>query len=121
MKKKYWVFILCVALIGFMVLILRPVPILPEKDCETLKGTVTNVYEGGAKDVVLTLNGQRKLYYVNRGLERGLDLNTLKRQLINEEVVIKYPDYWTPLNINERSIHISKIEHKGKTVFTELE
>jgi hypothetical protein len=120
MKRKYWLILICVVFLGFALLILRPVPILAEKDCQVLKGTVTDVYEAGVKDVVLTLHGQKKLYYVNRGLERGLDLTTLKQQLINEEVVIKYPDYWTPLDINQRSIHISKIEHNGKTVFTEL-
>src|SRR5688572_28431155 len=113
MKKMYWIIMLCIAFVGFRLLILRPVPILPEEECVSLKGTVTDVYEGGVKDVVLTLHGLKKFYYVNRGLERGLDVNTLKEQLINEEVIIKYPDHWTPLDINQRSIHISKIEHNG--------
>ena len=52
------------------------------------------------------------------------DLRTaqaLKSTLEDEEIVVRYPDYWTPLDFNQTSIHISKIEHKGKTIFSEMD
>jgi hypothetical protein len=49
------------------------VPIPDEKDCLSLKGMVSEVYEGGVNDVVFKLQGLDKEFYINRGLERGLD------------------------------------------------
>jgi hypothetical protein len=121
MKTRYWAVLLGLIFIGAMILLFRPVQIPEEKDLLSLKGTVTDIYEGGVKDVVFKLRGQDKIYYVNRGLERGLNLKELKAKLIDQEIVIKFPDHWTPLDPNRSSIHISKIEHEGRTLFTELD
>lgn len=121
MKKRYWFIITVVLLVGFAILALRPVPIAKEADCLSVSGTVTDIYEGGEKDLVIKLRGQNKIYYINRGLERGLDIQQLKTALIDQQAVLKYPDYWTPLDPGRSSIHISKIENGGRTVFSELE
>lgn len=122
MKTRYW--IITSALIFtfvFALFILRPVPIPDEKDCISLTGTVTSIYEEGIHDVAFRLSGQEQIFYINRGLERGLDLENLRATLTDQEVVIKYPQYWTPLDPGNQSRHISKIEHKGETVFSELD
>ena len=75
----------------------------------------------GSKDVVFKLQGLDKEFYINRGLERGLDLKKLRADLTNKEIVIKYPKYWTPLNPANSVRHISKIESDGTTVFTEID
>lgn len=121
MKKKYFAIFAGLIALVIIVLALRPVPIPAEKDCLVLRGTVTKIYEGGVKDVVIELNGQNQKFYVNRGLERGLNLSELQSKLIGAEIVLKYPDHWTPLDPNKSAIHISKIEHEGQTVFTELD
>ena len=118
-KKSLGIFAGLIALIT-VILILRTVPIPAEKDCLVLKGTVTKIYEGGVKDVVIELNGHNQKFYVNRGLQRGLNLQELQSKLTGSEIVLKYPDYWTPLDPGKSIIHISKIEHEGKTIFTEL-
>lgn len=120
MKTRNWIILLGLMFLGTGVLIFRPVPVPDEKDCLSVKGTVTQMYEGGVKDVVFKLQGLDKEFYVNRGLERGLDLNNLKASLTNKEIVIKYPKYWTPLDPGNSTRHISKIECDGKTIFTEL-
>jgi hypothetical protein len=81
---------------------------------------VSEVYEEGVKDVVFTLQGLDKQFYINRGLERELDLKTLS-ELTHKEIVIKYPKYWTPLDPGNAIRHISKIEYEGKTIFSELD
>ncbi len=121
MKTRNWIILLGLLFLGPGILIFRPVPIPDEKDCLSLKGTVTEIYEGGIKDVVFKLQGLDKEFYINRGLERGLDLKKLKAELTNKEIVIKYPKYWTPLNPGNSVRHISKIECAGKTIFTELD
>jgi len=120
LKHIYWILIGGATLFVLGIMIFRPVPILPEKDLVVLKGRVTGVYEGGVKDVNLKLEGRSETFYVNRGLERGLNLQELKDQLINQDIIIKYPDQWSLLNSNKTSVHISKIEHLGMTIFTEV-
>lgn len=121
MKTKYWILTGALICVVCAIFVLRPVPVPDEKDCISLTGTVTNIYEEGIHDVVFRLSGQEQIFYVNRGLERGLKLEDLRASLTNQEVVIKYPRYWTPLDPSNQTRHISKIEHKGETVFSELD
>ena len=120
MKTKYIILLGGLIVSATAFLSLRPVPIPEEQDCLSLKGTVTAIYEGGVKDVVFKLDGKEQSFYINRGLERGLILNDLKTDLIGQEILIKYPDHWTPLDPGNSVVHISKIEHAGQTVFTEM-
>jgi hypothetical protein len=103
------------------VITLRPVRIMPEKDLQVLQGKLIGIDVGGVNDLTLTLEGRKEVFYVNRGLERGLDLRDLKSKLINQQVTLKYPAGWSILNPGKRTVHLSKIEHRGQTIFTELE
>jgi hypothetical protein len=114
-------------LIGFavlfalaFVLIFRPVPIVEEEDALIKKGIVTDIFEGSEKDIVFILKDCKTKFYINRGMERGLSIESLKKELINNEVVIKYPKYWTPLDWNGKIKHASKLEFRGKILFNEL-
>ncbi len=102
------------------ILIFRPVPIVTEDKALVVNGTVTGIYEGGIKDVIFKLQEDSRLFYINRGLENGLNLDSLRKNLIGEQVVIKYPSYWTPLDWDEEIRHLSKLEHKGEVIFNEL-
>ncbi len=99
---------------------LRPVPHYGEKECIALKGTVSGIYEGGVHDVIFKLKEHKQTFYVNRGLEHGLNIAKLKSQLINKEITVKYPDYWAPLVSMDLTRHICKIELEGQTLFTEF-
>ena len=121
MKSRKWVFLVGGTIFFALgLLAFRPVPTPGENDCLSLRGLVTEINESGTKDVSFKLQGINKTFYVNRGLERGLDLDKLRGTLINEEIEIKYPKYWTPLDPTNSIRHISKIECKGQTIFTEL-
>lgn len=100
---------------------LRPVPTVPEKECLVVKARVAGIYEGGVKDVVFVLSGHKESYYINRGLERGLSISSLKQQLEGKEVTIKYPNYWSVLDPSKSIRHIAKVEYGGKTIFSETE
>lgn len=64
-------------------------------------------------------NNERR-FYINRGLENGLEINNLKEKLIGNPIVVKYPKYWTPLDWNNSVRHISKVEFNDEIVFNEL-
>jgi hypothetical protein len=121
MRTRNWIILTGLVFLGLGILVFRPVPIPDEKDCLILKGTVTDIYEAGTRDVVFKLKGLEKEFYINRGLEKGLDLKKLRADLTNKEIVIKYPKYWTPLDPTNSIRHVSKIESEGRTVFTEID
>ena len=114
--------ILYIAFCFFLIciLIFRPVPIVKESRAKKVEGKVMSIYEGGEKDVVFILQKDKTRYYINRGLENGLDLQELKQNLIGQKVIIKYPRYWTPLDWNNTIKHLSKLEHDGNVIFNEL-
>ena len=115
----------CLVLIGIIflmvaVLILRPVPVVSEDEAIIEEGIVAEIYEAGTKDLVFKLENNGRIFYVNRGLEMGLELDILREKLIGNAIILKYPEYWTPLDWNDRIKHISKVEYNNEIVFNEL-
>ena len=117
MKKL--LLILGVGFVFICVLVFRPVPITSEDKCLSVEGIVKAIYEGGVKDVVFVLEDNQTRYYINRGLEQGLSLDKLKNDLIGQEIVIKYPKYWTPLDPKESTRHLSKLKWGNQVIFDE--
>jgi hypothetical protein len=105
----------------FILLALRPIPVIPEGECKVTSGIVTEIFEGGEKDIVFHLQGDARDFYINRGLEKGLDLMELKKNLKGNEVTFKYPEHWTPLDPTQRMVHLVKIEFHGKTLYAEID
>ncbi|MBK8484255.1 MAG: hypothetical protein IPO86_10170 [Saprospiraceae bacterium] len=120
MKTINWKYSIGIILIGLGILTFKPIPIASEHTYLISKGIVVDIYEGGHKDAVFKLKGQNKIFYINRGLLRGLDLLNIKNELINKEITIKYPRYWTPLDPLGFVKQVSKIETGGKTIFNEM-
>lgn len=102
------------------IFILRPVPIVSEEEALVVEGVVSGVYESGEKDLLIRLEGENQRFYINRMLENGPALAEWEKQLTGKTVTIKYPEYWTPLDWNNRLRHISKLEMAGRVLFNEL-
>lgn len=100
--------------------IFRPVPIVTEDKAISEKGIVTRISEGGVNDVVFRLKNNERTFYINRGLEAGLTLEGLREKLVGNEITLKYPKYWTPLDWNNQIKHISKVEFEGEVIFNEF-
>lgn len=120
MKSNYQPYLIGIILLGFGFLFLRPIPIPKEQDCLIIKGIVSGIYEGGTHDGIFKLKDQVKQYYVNRGTEYGLDIKKLQNELIDKEIVIKYPNYWLLTLPGNAMIHASIIEFNEKTIYTQL-
>ncbi|MEL6942244.1 MAG: hypothetical protein AAFO82_06210 [Bacteroidota bacterium] len=122
MKKKSLFFSgLGIIFFVFVALVFRPVPMnLTESECEFVEGTVSHIWEGGVKDVVFNLEETNRKFYINRGLENGLELEALRQQLIGKKVQIYYPDYWTPLVPKDGIKHLSKLVHEEEVIYSEL-
>ena len=124
MKKVIRIYIVAASLVVvFFILGLyffRPVPIVEEKDAITVTGIVVDIYEAGVKDVVFKLSGDNVTYYVNRGIEQGLNIDSLKRKLVGNQVMLKYPDFRSPLGKDNKIRHLSKVEFNNEVIFNEL-
>ena len=105
----------------FAVLILRPVPSPSEEECLVVEGIVGAVYESGVKDISISLKDHSTSFYINRGLENGLALDSFTQKIIHQKVTIKYPDYWTPLDADNSIKHVSKIYLDKEVVYSEID
>ena len=113
-----------VAVTGFAILlflVIRPVPVASEEECLVQTGVVTEISQGAENDVIFKLKNSDRSFYINRGLENGLILAELHKKLMNKEVVIKYPDYWTPLDPNHTIKHIAKLQLGDEVIFSEVD
>jgi len=102
--------------------VFKPVPIVSEEEALVETGIIEDIIEKGKKDITFVLQNNSKKYYIHRGLEKGLEIALLRKQLIGTEVVLKYPEYkniLTRLNKN-RSIHVSKVQYGDQIIFNEL-
>mgnify|MGYP007079441213 CR=1 FL=1 len=44
----------------------------------------------------------------------------MREQLVGNETTIKYPKYWTPLDWNNKTKHLSKLQVGHEVLFNEL-
>ena len=122
MKKIAKIILISFSLIILIiaVLIFRPVPIVSENETISENGIVAEIYSNKGNDVIFIMENTERKFYINRGLENGLEINNLKEKLIGNAIVVKYPKYWTPLDWNNSVRHISKVEFNDEIVFNEL-
>ena len=119
MKKKITFLIVFLFAVSF-VLIFRPVPIVKEEKALVVAGIIEKMKITEGNDFVFKLKDNPVRYYINRGVEAGLDYPTFEKELLYQQAVFQYPKYWTPLDWNNAIRHISKVEHQGKVYFNEL-
>ena len=65
------------------------VPPATEDNCFEVNGVVEYIGSPCCEDVVFNLRHDGKDYYINRGLEQGLDVNALRDRLLENEVNLK--------------------------------
>ncbi len=118
MKKSILVFsIVAISLLLFILLAMKSCIIQNPKpeECTVVQVTVTGISEGGVKDIVFE-NAENNIYYINRGLERGLHLDSLKTKVLNKTVTL----HLSKVLIGTTSGHISQVTLDDEIIFTEF-
>ncbi|RMG28986.1 MAG: hypothetical protein D6730_04705 [Bacteroidetes bacterium] len=118
-QRIAWI-LLALFVIAGMLLVLRPVPRPTEDNTVSVRGKVEYIFEGGEKDVVFSLQNDANIYYINRGLEQGLELASLRTLLLGEEVELVYIQHWTPLDMGNHSRHLARVRYKDTLIFSEM-
>lgn len=87
----------------------------PEPDyCEIVTLEVTKIYEAGTKDIVID-NSDNNNYYINRGLESGYDIASMKEDLLNKKVTLHLAK-----TIFGKSNHIAQLAVNDSIYYTEF-
>ena len=118
MKKTFFYAIIGISLIIGSILLLKSCIIQnPEpKDCVVVNVKITKISEGSSYDIVFHDDGT-DFYYINRGLERGLNLDSLKTKVLNKTVTLHLAKIMGGIT----SEHISQMAVGDDIIFTEFE
>ena len=84
-------------------------------ECIVVEVKVTKITEGGVKDIVFHDDGT-DFYYINRGLEQCLNLDSLKRKVLNKTVTLHLAKVLGGIT----SEHISQMALGDEIIFTEF-
>lgn len=120
--SKSWI-LAFVALVvaALLFLSLRPLPKATVRNCTAHRGIVDRVVqEGGPGDIVIRLRGDKRVYYINRGVEAGLSVADLGKALLHQPAEILTINHWTPLDPGTTSRHIAQVRAQNKVLYSEI-
>lgn len=85
------------------------------EECSVKTILVTEIFEGDGYDIFITdKTGDR--YYINRGVEQGLELNSLKKIALNQKAIIHLPKFAIGV-----SNHIAQLQVADSVIYTEFD
>lgn len=122
-QKKLNFLILGIGLLGILLLYLSlsKVPAATQANCYTVQGRVAAITSPCCQDISFTLEGDDHQYYINRGLEQGLDLQALEDQLLHREIKLKViRRKWSLLDPHHLQAPIASIERGPSVVYSAL-
>ena len=111
-----------VAVIIFLLVMLKPTAVSRENSV-TINATVSDVTEGGLKDIIITLDGIRGIHYINKRAEKGLQIDSLNKYLKNKKVIISYrkPSVLARLNPMTDKRQIVELKLEQKIIYSEFQ
>lgn len=116
--KKVIVVILLFCLLTIFLFIRSCVVSDPQlDDTVIITTTITRITEGSSYDIVFHDNGGDK-YYINRGLDRGLNLDNLNTTVLNKTVTLHLAKILGGMVTSE---HISQLAVGDTIIFTEFD
>ena len=90
---------------------------LKPEDCKIRTVSINNISKGSSFDIIFFSNSGDR-FYINRGLELGLNLDTLNAKVLNKSVTLHLPKLLGGLIISE---HIAQLAVGDEIIFTEFE
>lgn len=110
--KRYYILTVAILFLCFCSCIIdHPKP----EDCVIETITITKITEGTSNDIVFHDNGT-DFYYINRGLEQGLNLDSLNAKVLNKTVTLHLAKVLGGIT----SEHISQMKLGDEIIFTEF-
>lgn len=114
--------VLGAAILVLLVMALTPVPRPTPDRCYTVSGRLTSVTSPGGLDVSLWIEGDEHRYYINRGVERGIDVAAWHQRLQGKQVQLKViRRNWSPLDADHDLAPVAEVTDPEGVVFTVME
>ena len=85
------------------------------ENCEVVETTIKKITKGSTYDIVFHDTGT-DYYYINRGLERGLNLDSLNAKVLNKTVTLHLPKM-----LFGTSEHIAQLAIGNVIIFTDFD
>ena len=110
-KKSY---LLCLLLIFFLqsCLIQNPKP----EECAVVQSKIVKITEGSSYDIVLHSEND-DFFYINRGIEAGLNIDSLRQKILNKTVTLHLARLFAGTVTSE---HIAQLAVNDKILYTEF-
>ncbi|WP_298417016.1 hypothetical protein [uncultured Kordia sp.] len=114
MKRLTFIF-LGIALVVFLAYSFKPVTSVKSDDCVLISGKIVSIEQGTSNDIQIRLENDSHYYYINRGIQKGVNLAQLSSKVLNKTVTLYCPNRWTLVSPDGIVPHISRLE-KGTTI-----
>ena len=120
MKTMWIVGGLALGAIGMAVGGLRPVPQPTEDNTITVTAEVQGIRATDSYDIFFLLKDVDGVnYYINRGVEQGLDPEALRAYLVGKEVSLTYVDHKSLLDPGGRARHLVAVSCGDSLIFAQ--
>jgi len=83
-------------------------------NCVQVSGVVEDIHLGGINDIVFKLKDNDDSYYINRGAENGLNVDSLKKNLTGKNIDLWHAKSW-PL----KGGHMAQLQYQDSIYYTE--
>lgn len=117
MNKYIWKSIFIIALVIVLPLLFMKACVIynPKPDnCKVVSAKIIKIREGSTYDIQFKTETE-EVYYINRGMEQGLNLDSLNAKVLNKTVTLHLPILaFGPSN------HIAQLAVNGEILFTEF-
>ncbi len=89
LSSKFEMLIFLGLIIALLFFVFSPISVTRENSI-IFNTMVYKVSKGSDGNVILKLDNGSGTYYINHGLQKGLNLDTLQKQLVNQRVTVLY-------------------------------
>jgi len=116
---------LAISLIGLLVggvflLSSMKVPAPTKDNTVTVNGKVEKIYEASEDDVVFILENDERIYYINRGLEKGLNLLELRNKHLGKTLTLTYIDHSHLFKPFVDNRHLAEVKTDISIIYSEM-
>lgn len=122
-SKAFWLTGFATTMLVLAFLMFRPVPVPSnQEELLFLQGTLVRIDSATTSDLIIALQEHPQQFYINRGMEKGAGKRIFRhrQELLGDQVLLGFPDYWTPLNPNNSVRHLSYLQWGDSLIFSEI-
>ena len=121
LSGKPLIIIFTVLIIALLYLAFRPIPVSRDNSI-VINTTIDKVSQGSEDNIIFKLNNASGIFYINHGLQKGLDLDTLQKELVNHEVSVLYlkSNFFSGFSPVKGTKYITELKLGDKVIYSEL-